>query len=44
MSMAPSETLNLANLEALGAPSLAALMIELTTGDATARRRLRLAR
>jgi hypothetical protein len=41
--MPASKTVNAANLEALGAARLAALLIEITTGDAGARRRLRLA-
>lgn len=40
--MAPKTTLNAKNLEALGAQRLAELLIELSTGDAVAKRRLRL--
>ncbi|EAU39669.1 hypothetical protein FP2506_01768 [Fulvimarina pelagi HTCC2506] len=40
--MASRTTLNAANLEALGAVRLAALLIEISTGDANAKRRLRL--
>mgnify|MGYP001809666593 CR=1 FL=1 len=40
--MASKTTLNAKNLEALGAPRLAELLIEITTGDAAAKRRLRL--
>lgn len=40
--MIAKTTLNAKNLEALGAARLAALLIEVTKGDATARRRLRL--
>lgn len=40
--MASNKTLNAKNLETLGAERLAALLIEITAGDATARRRLRL--
>ncbi|WP_176559504.1 DUF6880 family protein, partial [Rubellimicrobium roseum] len=40
--MAAKTTLNAKNLEALGAPRLAELLIELSTGDAAAKRRLRL--
>ncbi|TNC62891.1 DUF6880 family protein [Rubellimicrobium roseum] len=40
--MASKTTLNAKNLEALGAPRLAELLIELSTGDAAAKRRLRL--
>lgn len=40
--MAAKTTLNAKNLEALGAPRLAALLLELATGDAAAKRRLRL--
>ncbi len=40
--MASKKTLNAKNLEALGAAKLAALLIEISTGDATAKRRLRL--
>ena len=41
--MASGKTLNAVNLEALGATRLAALLIEISTGDAAAKRRLRLA-
>lgn len=41
--MASRRTLNAANLEALGAPVLAALLIELSSGSAVMQRRLRLA-
>jgi hypothetical protein len=41
--MAARTTLNARNLEALGAPRLAELLLELTAGDAAAKRRLRLA-
>jgi tetratricopeptide (TPR) repeat protein len=41
-SVASKTTLNAKNLEALGAPRLAELLIELSTGDAAAKRRLRL--
>ena len=41
--MPPNRTLNAANLERLGAPRLAALLLELATGNAAAQRRLRLA-
>ena len=37
-SVASKTTLNAKNLEALGAPRLAELLIELSTGDATASR------
>jgi hypothetical protein len=40
--MASRTTLNAKNLEALGAKRLAELLIELSTGDAAAKRRLRL--
>lgn len=40
--MASKTTLNARNLEALGATRLAELLIELSTGDAAAKRRLRL--
>ncbi len=40
--MASSKTLNTKNLEALGAARLAELLIEISTGDAAAKRRLRL--
>lgn len=40
--MASTKTLTAQNLEMLGAPRLAALLIELSTGDAAAKRRLRL--
>lgn len=40
--MASKKTLNAGNLEALGAKRLAALLIEISTGDAAAKRRLRL--
>ncbi|MBV2148176.1 hypothetical protein KRZ98_07745 [Sphingobium sp. AS12] len=40
--MATSKTLNQTNLEALGAQRLAQLLLELVTGDAQAKRRLRL--
>jgi len=39
--MASSKTLNAENLEALGAKRLAALLIEISAGDVTAKRRLR---
>src|SRR5271167_4860119 len=41
--MASGKTLNAANLEALGAARLAELLLEISTGDAAAKRRLRLA-
>ena len=41
--MAKAKTLNLANLEALGAKRLAELLLELSTGSAVAKRQLRLA-
>lgn len=41
--MAAKTALNVKNLEALGAPALAALLIEISTGSAAAKRRLRLA-
>jgi hypothetical protein len=40
--MAPKTTLNAKNLEALGAERLAALLIEISTGSAASKRRLRL--
>ena len=40
--MASTKTLNVKNLEALGAQRLAELLIEISTGDAAAKRRLRL--
>lgn len=40
--MASKKTLNVKNLEALGAQRLAELLIEISTGDAAAKRRLRL--
>lgn len=40
--MASNTTLNVKNLAALGAERLAELLIEMATGDATAKRRLRL--
>jgi len=40
--MASKKTLNTKNLEALGAQRLAELLIEISTGDAAAKRRLRL--
>ena len=40
--MAPKTTLNAKNLEALGAQRLAELLIEISTGSALAKRRLRL--
>ncbi|MEO9133201.1 MAG: DUF6880 family protein, partial [Sphingomonas sp.] len=40
--MASPKTLSAQNLEALGAARLAALLIEISAGDATAKRRLRL--
>ena len=40
--MASGKALNAANLQALGAARLAGLLIEISTGDAAARRRLRL--
>ncbi len=40
--MAAKKTLNAKNLEALGAPRLAELLIELATGNAAAKRKLRL--
>ncbi|MBU4527623.1 MAG: hypothetical protein KUA43_11440 [Hoeflea sp.] len=40
--MAPGKTLNAKNLEALGAPRLAELLIEISTGSAASKRRLRL--
>ncbi|MBM3578415.1 MAG: hypothetical protein FJX40_12315 [Alphaproteobacteria bacterium] len=41
--MAPKHTLNAQNLEALGAKRLAELLIDISSGDAAAKRRLRLA-
>ena len=41
--MATGKTLNAANLETLGAARLAALLLEISAGDAAAKRRLRLA-
>lgn len=41
--MASRTTLNARNLETLGAPALASLLIEISTGNAAAKRRLRLA-
>ncbi|MBE7211682.1 MAG: hypothetical protein INR65_11750 [Gluconacetobacter diazotrophicus] len=41
--MAPGRTLNAANLERLGAPALAELLMEISRGSAAAQRRLRLA-
>jgi len=41
--MASGKALNATNLEALGAARLAALLLEISTGDAAAKRRLRLA-
>lgn len=41
--MAAKTTLNAKNLEALGAARLAALLIEISTGDAATKRRLRMA-
>ena len=40
--MASKKTLNAKNLEALGAERLAGLLIEISTGSAAAKRRLRL--
>ena len=40
--MAAKTTLNTKNLEALGAARLAELLIEISTGDAAIKRRLRL--
>lgn len=40
--MASKKTLNAKNLEALGAQRIAELLIEISTGDAAAKRRLRL--
>ena len=40
--MANAKTLNAENLAALGAPRLASLLIDVSTGDATIKRRLRL--
>ena len=42
-SMAPKRTLNAQNLEVLGAPALARLLIEVSAGNAVIQRRLRLA-
>ena len=42
-AMASRRSLNASNLEALGAPALAQLLIEVSTGDAVIQRRLRLA-
>ena len=39
--MATGKTLNAANLETLGAARLAALLLEISAGDAAAKRRLR---
>ncbi|KAF0205797.1 MAG: hypothetical protein FD172_4020, partial [Methylocystaceae bacterium] len=41
--MAPKNTINAQNLEALGAKRLAELLIDISSGDAAAKRRLRLA-
>lgn len=41
--MASRKTLNAKNLEALGAPRLAELLLEISTGDAAAKRHLRMA-
>ena len=41
--MASGKTLNAANLEALGAARLAALLLDISANDAVAKRRLRLA-
>ena len=41
-AMVPRTTLNAANLAALGAPRLAELLLEISAGDAGAKRRLRL--
>ena len=41
--MASRKTLNAKNLEALGAPRLAELLLEISAGDAVAKRHLRLA-
>ena len=41
--MASKSTLNAKNLEALGSERLAQLLIEISTGDAAAKRKLRLA-
>lgn len=41
--MASKKTLNATNLEALGAPRLAELLLEISAGDAAAKRHLRLA-
>ncbi|MBG0807943.1 hypothetical protein IY145_00665 [Methylosinus sp. H3A] len=41
--MAPKNTLNAQNLEALGAERLAELLMEISSGDAAIKRRLRLA-
>ena len=40
--MASNKTLNAKNLEALGAARLAELLLEISTGSAAAKRRLRL--
>ena len=40
--MASTKTLNAKNLEMLGAERLAALLIEVSTGNSVAKRRLRL--
>ena len=40
--MASKSTLNASNLEALGAERLAELLIEISTGNASAKRRLRM--
>ena len=40
--MASNKTLNAKNLEALGAARLAELLLEISTGNAAAKRRLRL--
>lgn len=40
--MASRKTLNARNLETLGAPRLAALLMEISKGDAAAKRRLRM--
>lgn len=42
MTVASKKTLNAKNLEALGAQRLAELLVEISTGNATAKRRLRL--
>lgn len=41
--MASRRTLNASNLESLGAPRLAELLLEISTNDAAAKRQLRLA-